>query len=161
MSLNILNSSIIFNLILIFSFSVSVNNFIETEYMNILFYIFFHITFIYLLFYHYNFYLIILAFIYGLLFDIILINSIGCHLISFLVLIFLFINTKKYLFLLSPYQISFVIFITLNIIIIFELLFAHFLNNIHFNFYQFLSFFIFSLIIFVPSIFILNKLDSF
>jgi len=86
-----LNSSIKLNIILIISFSISVNSFILFPNFNIAFYILFHLTFIYLIFYHYHYYLYTIALIYGVLFDILLFNNIGVHIISFLSLLILFI----------------------------------------------------------------------
>ena len=79
----VLKPYLIFNLILFLSFSISVNSFVEIEYINIIFYIFFHLTFIYFLFYHYHYLIYIIRFYYGVLFDIFLLNSIGSHLNMF------------------------------------------------------------------------------
>ena len=160
MSSGLFNHSIIFNLILIVTFSVSVNSFEQLANLNILFYIIFHLTFIYYIFYHYHYLHFFLGFIYGVLFDIFLLNTIGAHLICFVSLISIYILMKKYLFLLSAYQISITIFITLNTIIFSEMLLAFLLDNIYFTINYLLKFLIITSIIFVPSIFILNKLDK-
>ena len=160
MSLGLFNHSIIFNLILIVTFSVSVNSFEQLANLNILFYIIFHLTFIYYIFYHYHYLHFVLGFIYGVLFDIFLLNTIGAHLICFVSLILIYILMKKYLFLFSAYQISITIFITLNTVIFSEMLLAFLLDNIYFTINYLLKFFIITSIIFVPSIFILNKLDK-
>ena len=157
--LKYINSSVIFNLILFFSFSVCVNSFTDFKNINIIFYIFFHLTFIYFLFYHFHILHYFLALIYGVLFDILLLNSIGSHLISFIGLILIYELFKKYLFLLSSYQIAIVIFVTLNFIIYFEFLLAYLLNNILFTVPFLLKYLFFSIIIFIPSIFVLNKID--
>ena len=78
------------NIILIISFSISVNSFILFPNFNNAFYILFHLTLIYLIFYHYHFSIYVLALIYGILFDILLLNNIGAHLITFLSLLILF-----------------------------------------------------------------------
>ena len=160
MSLGLFNHSIIFNLILIVTFSVSVNSFEQLANLNILFYIIFHLTFIYYIFYHYHYLHFVLGFIYGVLFDIFLLNTIGAHLICFVSLILIYILMKKYLFLFSAYQISITIFITLNTVIFSEMLLAFLLDNIYFTINYLLKIFIISSITFVPSIFILNKLDK-
>ncbi len=150
----------IFNLLLFISFSVAVNSFAEIEFINILLYIFFHLIFIYYLFYHYSLFLYLIGFFYGLMFDIILLNSIGAHLISFLLLISIYIFLKKYLFLLTPNQITFTIFITLYAILFFEIIFTFFYNNINFSFSHLLKYLIIGAIIFIPSIQILNRINN-
>ena len=119
--------TLLFNLILVTSFSISVNTFVGIQNINIIFYIIFHLSFIYFLFYHYHYLFYLLAFVYGVLFDIFLLNSIGAHLISFIILISLYVFVKKYLFLLSSFQISITIFITLISTIFLEMLIAYFL----------------------------------
>ena len=155
-----LNSSIKLNIILIISFSISVNSFILFPNINNAFYILFHLTFIYLIFYHYHYYLYIVAFVYGVLFDIILFNNIGAHLITFLFLLILYILLKKFLIRLSSYQIIFIYFVTLIILLLFEHFLANFINNFKFNIYSLLNFFLISLIIFLPTVFLFTKLDK-
>ena len=89
------NSSIKLNIILIISFSISVNSFILFPNINNAFYVLFHLTFIYLIFYHYHYYLYFVALIYGILFDILLLNNIGAHLITFLSLLIFICIIKK------------------------------------------------------------------
>lgn len=157
---NVLKPYLIFNLILFFAFSISVNSFVEIEYINLVFYIFFHITYIYLLFYHYHFSIYIIGLFYGIFFDILLMNSIGSHLVGLLILIFFYVFLKKYLFLLSSLQISITIFITLNVVIYFEIFYAFVFNNFYLNILQLLNYFIIALIIFIPTILVLNKIDN-
>ena len=157
---NVLKPYLVFNLILFFAFSISVNSFVEIEYINLVFYIFFHITYIYLLFYHYHFSIYIIGLFYGIFFDILLMNSIASHLVGLLILIFFYVFLKKYLFLLSSLQISITIFITLNVVIYFEIFYAFVFNNFYLNILQLLNYFIIALIIFIPTIFVLNKIDN-
>ena len=155
-----LNSSIKLNFILIISFSISVNSFIIFPNVNNAFYVLFHLTFIYLIFYHYHYYLYVVALVYGILFDILLLNYIGAHLISFLSLLVFFILLKKYLIRLSSYQIIFIYFITLIVILLFEQFLANIIFDYKFNALLILNFFLISLIIFIPTIFLFNKLDK-
>ncbi len=155
-----LNSSIKLNIILIISFSISVNSFILFPNINNAFYVLFHLTFIYLIFYHYHYYLYVVAFVYGILFDIILFNNIGTHLISFLSLLILYFLLRKFLIRLSSYQIISFYFLTLIILFIFEHFLANLLNNFKFNIYSLLNFFLISLIIFIPTVFLFTKLDK-
>ena len=155
-----LNSSSKLNIILIISFSISVDSFILFPNFNNAFYILFHLTLIYLIFYHYHYYLYIVALIYGILFDILLLNNIGAHLITFLSLLILYILLRKYLIRLSSYQIIFTYFITLIILLLIEQFLANFLHNYKFNMSSFFNFILISLIIFIPTIFLFTKLDK-
>lgn len=150
----------IFNIILLFSFSISVNSLLHIEIVNILFYILFHLTFIYFLFYYYHYTHYFLGFIYGILFDITLLNSIGSHLICFMVIISIYTTIKKYLLLLSSNQISLIIFITLNTILYTEILLSYFLNNIYFSIPHLFNYLVISILIFIPIVTVLNKLNK-
>ena len=156
----LLNSSFKLNIILIISFSISVNSFILFPNINTAFYILFHLTLIYIIFYHYHYYLYVVALIYGILFDILLFNNIGAHLITFLSLLFLFSFLKKYLIRLSSYQIILIYFITLIITLLIEQFLANLIHNYKFNMSSFFNFFLISLIIFVPTVFLFTKLDK-
>ena len=154
------NSNIKLNIILIISFSISVNSFILLPNINNVFYILFHLTFIYLIFYHYHYYLYLVAMVYGILFDILLLNNIGAHLITFLSLLISYILLRKYLIRLSSYQIIFTYFITLIILLLIEHFLANFLHNYKFNMSSFFNFILISLIIFIPTVFLFTKLDK-
>ncbi len=134
-----LNSSVKLNIILLISFSISVNSFILFPNINNVFYILFHLTFIYIIFYHYHYYLYVISLVYGILFDILLLNYIGAHLITFLSLLIFFVLLKKYLIRLSSYQIIFIYFITLIALLLFEQFLANLINDYKFNgFFQIL-----------------------
>ena len=154
------NSSVKLNIILIISFSISVNSFTLFPNVNNAFYVLFHLTFIYLIFYHYHYYLYIVALVYGVLFDILLLNYVGTHLITFLSLLIFFVLLKKYLIRLSSYQIIFVYFITLIALLLFEQILANLINNYKFNLSLIFNFFLISLIIFIPTVFLFTKLDK-
>ena len=155
-----LNSSVKLNIILIISFSISVNSFILFPNINNAFYVLFHLTFIYLIFYHYHYYLYVVALVYGILFDVLLLNYIGAHLITFLSLLIFFVLLKKYLIRLSSYQTIFIYFLTLLILLLVELFLANLINDYKFNGFLILNFFLISLIIFIPTVFLFNKLDK-
>ena len=155
-----LNSSSKLNIILIISFSISVNSFILFSNINNAFYVLFHLTLIYLIFYHYHYYLYVIALIYGILFDILLFNNIGAHLITFLSLILLFVFLRKYLIRLSSYQIIFTYFLTLIILLLIEHFLANLIHNYKFNMSSFFNFILISLIIFIPTVFLFTKLDK-
>ena len=155
-----LTPSVKLNIILTISFSVSVNSFILFPNVNNAFYILFHLTFIYLIFYHYHYYLYVVALVYGILFDILLLNYIGAHLITFLSLLILFALLRKYLNNLSFYKIIFIYFISLIISLLFEQIIANIINDYKFNTLLILNFILISLIIFIPTLFLFTKLDK-
>ena len=154
------NPSAKLNFILIISFSISVNSFILLPNINNAFYVLFHLTFIYLIFYHYHYYLYVIALVYGILFDILLLNNIGAHLITFLSLLILFVLLRKYLIRFSSYQIIFIYFITLLVLLLVEQILANIINNYKLNLSLILNFFLISLIIFIPTVFLFTKLDK-
>ncbi len=153
-------SSVKFNIILIISFSISVNSFILFPNINNAFYILFHLTFIYLIFYYYHYYLYVVALGFGILFDILLLNNIGVHVITFLFLLTLFVLLKKYLIRFSSFQIIFIYFLTLILLLLFEQFLVNIIHNYKFNILSFLNFFLIALIIFIPSLFLFTKLDK-
>ena len=154
------SQTIIYHLILFFSFSLSINYFVNLEFINFFSYVFFHLTLIYLVFYFFHFFLIFISFLYGIFFDIFLIDFISPHLISFLVFVFLFYYSKKYLFNFSSSTISYIIIGVTLIMFISETLIANIFFNYPIN-YQNLSWLFFtSLIVFFPSLFIFSKIDK-
>ena len=151
---------IIYHLILFFSFSLSVNYFIDLEFINFLSYVFFHLTLIYFVFYFFHFSLIFISFLYGIFFDIFLIDYISPHLISFLVFVFLFYYNKKYLLNFSSSTVSYIIIGVTLLMFVSETLVANIFFNYPIN-YQNLSWLFFtSLIVFFPSLFIFSKIDK-
>ena len=156
----LLNSSSKLNIILIISFSISVNSFILFPNVNNAFYVLFHLTLIYLIFYHYHYYLYVVVLIYGILFDLLLLNNIGAHLITFLSLLILFVLLRKYLISLSSYKIIFVYFITLIILLLMEQFLANLIHNYKFNISTLFNFFVISIVIFIPTMFLFTKLDK-
>ena len=155
-----LNSTSKLNIILIISFSISVNSFIFFPNINNSFYVLFHLTFIYLIFYHYHYYLYLVALVYGILFDILLLNNIGVHLITFLSFLMLFVLLRKYLIRLSSFQIIFIYFITLIVLLLIEQFLANLIHNYKFNMSSIFDFILISLIIFIPTVFLFTKLDK-
>ena len=154
------SQTIIYHLILFFSFSLSVNYFVDLEFINFFSYIFFHLTLIYLVFYFFHFSLVFISFLYGIFFDIFLIDFISPHLISFLVFVFLFYYSKKYLLNFTSTTISYIIIGVTLLMFVSETLIANIFFNYPIN-YQNLSWLFFTtLIIFFPSLFIFSKIDK-
>ena len=151
---------IIYHCILFFSFSLSVNYFVDLEIVNYLAYVCFHLTLIYLFFYFFHFSHIFVTFLYAIFFDIFLVDSISPHLITFLAFVVLFYFTKKYLFNLSSSHVSYIIFILTLIMFISEALIANLQFNYPINFENFLWIFITFIIIFYPTLVVFSKIDK-
>ncbi len=151
---------IIYNLILLVCFSISVNSFVNLPNLNIVFYIIFHLSYIYLCFYYYNYVFYIIAFVYGILFDIFLLNNIGPHLLTFIIFITIFANFKKFLFQLLPKQITSILLLTLIFVLSLEIFFSIIIYDLVINYIHVLKLILFSLFIFFPSIIIFKKIDN-
>ena len=151
---------IIYNCILFFSFSLSVNYFANFEIVNYIAYALFHLTLVYLVFYLFNFYLIFLSFLYGIFLDIFLIDNISPHLISFLIFVVVFNFTKKYLLNLSSNKVSFLIILITLCIFFFETIIANLQFNYPVNFENLFRLFITTIILFFPSLLIFSKIDK-
>ena len=154
------SQTLIYHIILFISFSLSVNYFVDLEFINFLSYVFFHFTLIYLVFYFFHFSLIFISFLYGVFFDIFLIDFISPHLISFLVFLFLFYYNKKYLLNFSSRTISYIIIILTLLMFASETLIANIFFNYPVNYQNLIWLFFTSLIIFFPSLFIFSKIDK-
>ena len=151
---------IIYHLILFFCFSLSVNYFVSLEFVNFLSYVFFHLTLIYLVFYFFHLSLILISFLYGIFFDIFLIDFISPHLISFLIFIFFFYYTKKYLLNFSSNTISYIIISVTLMMFILETLIANLFFDYPINYQNLGWLFLTSIIIFFPSLFVFSKIDK-
>ena len=154
------SQTIIYHFILFFSFSLSVNFFVDLAFVNYLAYVCFHLTLIYLIFYFFHFSLILISFLYGVFFDIFLINFISPHLISFLVFVFLFYYTKRYLLNFSSNKISYIIISITLMMFILEALIANLFFNYPINFENLGWLFFTSIIVFFPSLLIFSRIDK-
>ncbi len=150
---------IIYHFILFFSFSLSVNYFVDLEIINYLAYILFHLTLIYVVFYFFHFSLILVSFLYGIFLDIFLIDNISPHLISFMMFVILFYFTKKYLLNLSSRKVSYLIISLTLLMFISEALIAKLQFNYPINYENLSWLFIISTITFFPSLILFNKID--
>jgi len=149
-----------YNITLIILFSLSIGSIESFSIINSISYIFFHFVIIYLGLYYPRMTLYSIYFLYGLGFDIILINQIGPHLFIFMTLLLFFYLTKKYFAHLSSQRIYlFILFIQLLVILL-EMLLAGFLFNYDFNFDKYLKFFFISIISSYPIFYIFSKIDN-
>ena len=145
--------------ILFLSFSISLNNVIEFEYVNLFFYVLAHLLIIYLCFYYFHFFLYFVFFFYGVFFDIFLLNNIGPHLLVFIFLLVIISFLKKFLFNLSSIKIFFVIIVLLFLIFLFEMIFADIILNYNFDYYKYIKLCIIGAIIISPVFLLFSKID--
>ena len=145
--------------ILFLSFSISLNNVIEFEYVNLFFYVLTHLLIIYLCFYYFHFFLYFVFFFYGVFFDIFLLNNIGPHLLVFIFLLVIISFLKKFLFNLSSIKIFFVIIVLLFLIFLFEMIFADIILNYNFDYYKYIKLCIIGAIIISPVFLLFSKID--
>ena len=145
--------------ILFLSFSISLNNVIEFEYVNLFFYVLAHLLIIYLCFYYFHFFLYFVFFFYGVFFDIFLLNNIGPHLLVFIFLLVIISFLKKFLFNLSSIKIFFVIIVLMFLIFLFEMIFADIILNYNFDYYKYIHLCIIGVIIISPVFLLFSKID--
>jgi len=151
----------IYLLILIFSFSLTINNINNYYIVNLIFYLFVHLILIYLAIYYYRFILYFIFFVIGILFDLTLLDEIGPHLITFMIVI-LFLNmVNKLLIYLSSFKMSLFIVMILCLSILLEKIFSYLLFHYIINLYDILENFLVSLVIFYPSFYLFRKIDKF
>ena len=151
---------LIYHCILFFSFSLSVNYFLNLEIVNYIAYVFFHLTLVYLFFYFFHFSHIFVTFLYAIFFDIFLVDSISPHLITFLVFVVLFYFTKKYLLNLSSIKIGYIIIILTLMMFVLEFLIANLFFNYPISYENFLWISIIFIIIFYPTLVLFSKIDK-
>ena len=151
----------IYHLILFFSFSVSLNNLIEFEYFNLFFYVLAHLSIIYLCLYHFHFTLYFILFLYGIFFDIFLLNDIGPHLLVFIFFLVVISFLKKFLFNFSSIKIFYFIIVIMFLIFLFEMIFADIILNYNFYYYKYIQLCIIGVIIISPVVFLFSKIDKF
>ena len=150
----------IYHIILFFSFSLTVNYFVELKIVNFIAYALFHLTLIYFIFYFFHFTLYFIFFLYGVLFDIYLINNMGPHIISFLIFLTSFQFLKKFLLNFSSFKISYIIIIIVFIMFVIESLISRILYNYPINYNDLGILFLISVLIFLPSLYMFSKIDK-
>ena len=155
------NSFIIYNILLIIFFSLTVNGVPLFPILNIIFYSIFHFLIIYLGIYYYRKKLYLIYFLYGLGFDLFWINEIGPHLIVFMLALMIFYLTFKYLNNLRKMNIYLMLLITQITMILFEMIISQLMFGFSFNLNYFLEIAFLSIIFSYPVFIIFSKIDKF
>ena len=155
-----LTSFKIFNIFILFIFSVVVNNNLPSI-ISTSFYCLFYLFIIYLGIFYYRKSLFLIYFIYGLLFDIFLLNEIGPHLLVFIITLFLLKITLKILYNLTSNKVYFFIILLQIIMITFQMIFGYVFYNIDFNFIHLIQIIFITLLLSYPIFLFFSKLDKF
>ena len=155
-----LNSFKIYNIFILFIFSVVVNNKLPLL-ISSSFYCIFYLFIIYFAIFHYSKLLFFIYFIYGLLLDIFLLNEIGPHLLVLLSFLFFLNYFLKFLYNQSSNKI-YLFIISIQIIMIFTLMLISYLFfDISFNFMNYFQMVLQTLILSYPVFLFFGKIDQF
>ena len=149
-----------YNLILLLLFSLSAELIESFLFINSVAYVSFHYVIIYLGLYYYRKILYIIYFLYGLGMDLLLINQIGIHLPVFMILLFFFKQTKKYLQNLNSKKIYLAILLIQIIIIFLEMIITSWFFGYTFDLYIYFKYILISLLISYPIFFIFIRIDK-
>ena len=149
-----------YNLTLIILFSLSVASIESFSIINSISYIFFHFLIIYLGLYYYRRLLYSIFFLYGLGYDILLIDQIGPHLFIFMTLLFFLYLTKKHFIYFSSLRVYLLILFIQLLIILLEMLLTDFFFDYDFNLNKYLEFIFISIIFSYPIFYIFSKIDN-
>ena len=154
------NSFIIYNILLIIFFSLTVNGVPLFPILNIIFYSIFHFLIIYLGIYYYKLKLYIIYFLYGLGLDFFLLNEFGPHLITFMFALSIFYLTFKYLNNLRKLNVYLMLLMTQITMILFEMFISQMMFGFSFNLSYFLKIALLSIIFSYPIFIIFSNLDK-
>ena len=127
--------------------------------INFIAYLFIHILLIYISIYYFNTTLYFVYFFTGIILDIFLLNEIGPHIITFMILTILFSQIQRFIALLSSQKIFILIIIILLLSLVCEMLLSLVLFNFSFKIFDLLKSIIISLLISYPTFYLFNKID--
>jgi len=155
------SSFVIYNILLIIFFSLTVNGLPIFPIVNKIFYSIFHLLIIYLGIYYYRKKLYVVYFLYGLGLDLFWLNQIGPHLIVFMLALIIFYLTFKYLNNFGKLSTYLILLMAQITIILFEMIISQLMFGFSFNFNYFLEIVFFSIILSYPIFVIFSKIDRF
>jgi len=159
--LKFLKSFYIYNFLLIFLFSVSINSLNAFYSVNIVSFVVFHFVIIYLSLYYYRKIIYLIFFIFGLGFDIFLINQIGPHLIVFLLSLFLLHLTKRLYQNLDSIEVYFLIFFIITMMFFLEMFLIKLFFGYNLNIDNYLKLIMISILVSFPVFFTFSRIDRF
>ena len=155
-----LDSLKIYLLILFFSVAISISVLDNLAIINHLAYLFVHILLIYLIIYYYRTFLIFIYFFLGIILDLSLLNEIGPHTITFVIILILINRIKKLLYNLNSNKIFFFIIIVLFFCIFFEKILSFLFFDFYLNINDYIRDIFYIILIAYPSIYIFNIIDN-
>ena len=151
----------IYIILLVISSSILIRGVPEFPVINFLMYLFIHILLIYLGIYHFKITLYFVFFITGIIFDISLLNEIGPHILTFMMLVLLLSQLQRFIILLSSNMIFFIIIFILYLFLICEMFLSLILFNLSFEISNLLKNIFVSLLISYPIFYVFSKIDKF
>lgn len=154
-----LNSFNIYNILLIFIFSITVNKVIIFPTINLISYCVLHFILIYLGIYYYKKLLYLIFFLYGLGLDMFWLNEIGPHLIVFLFILVFFNLIKKYLYNINSLKVFFLILFFQLTMIYLEIIIANLFFGLKIDYLLIFQIIFLSILISYPIFFIFSKID--
>ena len=160
LSLLHLNSFKIFNIFLIFTFSIAVNNNLPIL-LSTSFYCIFYLFIIYLGIFYYRKSLFYIYFIYALLFDILLLNEIGPHLLVFITSLFFLNYSLRFLYNLSSIKVYFFIILLQIFMIFMQMIISYLLFDTILNYSIFYKIIVITFLLSYPIFLFFSKLDQF
>ena len=150
-----------YHLFLFFTFSISMNNSFSMLYVNIFFYVLFHILIIYLAFYYFHYFLYFVYLFYGIFIDYLLLNQIGPHLIVFIFLIFFVSQFQKVLINVKSNRILLIIIGTMYLMFLTEMILTELIANYNFDYMRLIQLFIIGTLIIYPIMILFSKIEKF
>ena len=154
------NSFIIYNILLIIFFSLTVNGVPLFPILNIICYSILHFMIIYLGIFYYRKKLYLIYFLYGLGLDLFWINEIGPHLITFMFALSIFYLTFKKPNNLRKLNIYLILLMTQITMILFEMFISQMMFGFSFNLGYLLKIALLSIIFSYPIFIIFSKIDK-
>ena len=151
----------IYIILLVISSSILIRGVPEFPVINFLMYLFIHILLIYMGIYHFKIILYFVYFIAGIIFDISLLNEIGPHIFTFMILILILRKLQRFIIILSSRKAFILIIIILFLSLICEMFLSLILFNFNFDIFYLLKSILTSLLISYPVFYIFNKIDKF
>jgi len=150
----------IYIFLLILSISILINSIVEFPIINTTIYLFLHLLMIYLGIYYLSQFLFFIFFITGIICDIFLLNELGPHMISFMLLALLLSQIRKTILNLNPMKIILIFSLLYFLTLICEIVLSFFFFNYNFNIENIkMNIFIF-LLIFYPTFYFFSKIDK-
>ena len=155
-----LNSFRIYNIMLIFIFSIIVSNNLPS-FLSTSFYCIFYLIIIYISIYSFKKSLFLIFFLYGLLLDIFLLNEIGPHLLTFILSLSFLSSLFKFLSNLTSVKVYFFIILFQIFMLSIQITISNLLFDISFNIINLMEVVLITLILSFPIFIIFAKIDKF